>query len=182
MRDYEFADPSIVRAVYHPDRPLEDRDMLLEGRFYGLRFHFGVRVGGRGRRDPAVDGRQVRVWGWNYRTLQGHLEMGQMDYEVWKWLDTGEVEFRIHAVLPPGPRPATRSSGSASGSSAAGPAAVRPARLRADGPPDRRPGQGQRGRAGPSGDKSISWRFSPKPLCRNDFGHPRVIARGPSGV
>lgn len=25
--------------------------------------------------------------------LQGHLEMGQMDYEVWKWLDTGEVEF-----------------------------------------------------------------------------------------
>ena len=33
------------------------------------------------------------MWGWNYRTLQGHLEMGQMDYEVWKWLDTGEVEF-----------------------------------------------------------------------------------------
>src|SRR5207248_1742470 len=32
-----------------------------------------------------------------YRTLQGHLEMGQMDYEVWKWLDTGRVEFRIHA-------------------------------------------------------------------------------------
>ncbi|MCA1681991.1 MAG: DUF1990 domain-containing protein [Actinobacteria bacterium] len=29
-----------------------------------------------------VDGRTVRVWGWNYRTLQGHLEMGQMDYEV----------------------------------------------------------------------------------------------------
>lgn len=23
--------------------------------------------------------RPVRVWGWNYRTLQGHLEMGQMD-------------------------------------------------------------------------------------------------------
>ena len=40
-----------------------------------------------------IDGREVRVWGWNYRTLQGHFEMGQMDYEVWKWLDTGEVEF-----------------------------------------------------------------------------------------
>ncbi len=93
MRDYEFADPSIVRAVYYPDQPLEDRDMLLEARFYGLRFRFGVRVGGVVDETRAIDGRQVRVWGWNYRTLQGHLEMGQMDYEVWKWLDTGDVEF-----------------------------------------------------------------------------------------
>jgi hypothetical protein len=38
------------------------------------------------------------VWGWSYRTLQGHLEMGQIDYELWKWLDSGEVEFRIHVV------------------------------------------------------------------------------------
>jgi uncharacterized membrane protein len=27
--------------------------------------------------------------------------MGQMDYEVWKWLDSGEVEFRIHVVSKP---------------------------------------------------------------------------------
>ena len=107
MRNYEFADPSIVRAVYYPDRPLEERDMLLEVRFYGLRFRFGVRVGGVVDETREVDGRQVRVWGWNYRTLQGHLEMGQMDYEVWKWLDTGEVEFhtcrfsrRAHAGNP----------------------------------------------------------------------------------
>jgi uncharacterized protein (UPF0548 family) len=93
MRDYEFADPSIVRAVYHPDRPLHERDMLLEARFYGLRFRFGVRVGGVVDETRTIEGRQVRVWGWNYQTLQGHLEMGQMDYEVWKWLDTGEVEF-----------------------------------------------------------------------------------------
>ena len=45
-----------------------------------------------------LHGRQVRVWGWSYRTLQGHFEMGQMDYELWKWLDNGEVEFRIHVV------------------------------------------------------------------------------------
>jgi uncharacterized protein (UPF0548 family) len=93
MQRYEFADPSIVRAVYYPDRPLEERDMLLEVRFYGLRFRFGVRVGGVVDETRTIDGREVRVWGWNYRTLQGHLEMGQMDYEVWKWLDTGEVEF-----------------------------------------------------------------------------------------
>lgn len=101
VRDYEFADPDIVRAIYHPERPLEERDMLLEGRFYGLRFYLGVRVGGVNDETRRVAGSDVRVWGWNYRTLQGHLEMGQMDYEVWKWEDTGYVEFRIHAFSRP---------------------------------------------------------------------------------
>ncbi len=117
MRNYEFADPSIVRAVYYPDRPLEERDMLLEVRFYGLRFRFGVRVGGVVDETREVDGRQVQVWGWNYRTLQGHLEMGQMDYEVWKWLDTGEVEFHT-CRFSRRRRPATPSCASACGSSA----------------------------------------------------------------
>jgi uncharacterized protein (UPF0548 family) len=101
MRDYEFADPAIVRAIYYPDRPLEQRDMLLEGRFLGLRFYFGCRVGGVIDETRIVEGREVRVWGWNYRTLQGHLEMGQMDYEVWKWTESGVTEFRIHAVSKP---------------------------------------------------------------------------------
>jgi uncharacterized protein (UPF0548 family) len=98
LRDYEFADPRIVRAVYHPGDPLEGRDMLLEVRFWGLRFRFGVRVSGVIDELRQVEGRDVRVWGWSYATLQGHLETGQMDYEVWKWLDTGAVQFRIHVV------------------------------------------------------------------------------------
>jgi uncharacterized membrane protein len=105
MRDYEFADPSLIRAIYYPDRPLEQRDMLLEGRFLGLRFYFGCRVGGVNDELRMVDARPVQVWGWNYRTLQGHLEMGQMDYEVWKWLDSGAVEFRIHVVSKPAQMP-----------------------------------------------------------------------------
>ena len=110
MADYEFADPAIVRAVYATDSPLERRDMLLEGRFYGLRFHLGVRVGGLVDEELAVHGRRVRRWGWNYRTLQGHLEMGQMDYQVGKWLDSGEVEFHIHVVSRPAhiPNPVIR--------------------------------------------------------------------------
>jgi uncharacterized protein (UPF0548 family) len=98
MRDYEFADPAIVRAIYRRDSPLEGRDMLLEIRFWGLRFRVGVRVGGVIDETRELDGRQARVWGWSYATLQGHLEMGQMDYEAWKWLDTGAVEFRIHVA------------------------------------------------------------------------------------
>jgi uncharacterized protein (UPF0548 family) len=98
MADYEFADPKIVRAIYHPNRPLDERDMLLEVRFWGLRFRFGVRVGGVIDDTRSVGGSDVRVWGFNYATLQGHLETGQMDFETWKWLDTGAVEFRIHAI------------------------------------------------------------------------------------
>jgi uncharacterized protein (UPF0548 family) len=110
LRDYELADPAIVRAVYAEDGPLERRDMLLEGRFWGLRFHLGVRVGGLVDEELVSDGHPVRRWGWNYRTLQGHLEMGQMDYEVRKWLDSGQVEFRIHAVSRPAhiPNPVVR--------------------------------------------------------------------------
>jgi uncharacterized protein (UPF0548 family) len=98
MRDYAFAEGSAVRAVFQADAPLEGRDMLLIGRFAGLDFRLGVRVTHvvDARRDE--DGRAVRVWGWSYGTLRGHLERGQMSYEVRKWLDTGEVEFRIAAV------------------------------------------------------------------------------------
>jgi uncharacterized protein (UPF0548 family) len=98
VRNYQFADPRLIQAVYYPDVPLERRDMLLEGRFLGLRFMLGVRVARVVDEDGERDGRPVRVAGWSYRTLQGHLEAGQMDFEVIKWRDTGEVEFHIHAV------------------------------------------------------------------------------------
>jgi uncharacterized protein (UPF0548 family) len=101
MERYEFADPRIVRAIYAPDSPLEGRDMLLEARFFGLRFRLGVRVSGVVDEQREAGGRPARVWGWNYRTLKGHLEMGQMDYELWKWLDDGAVEFRIHVESRP---------------------------------------------------------------------------------
>lgn len=97
LRDYEFIDPSIVRALLRSDEPLEGRNMLLELRFRGLRFHVGVRVADVTDGTRTEDGRHAAVWGWSYRTLEGHLEAGQMDYEVRKWLDTGDVEFRIHA-------------------------------------------------------------------------------------
>jgi uncharacterized protein (UPF0548 family) len=102
MQGYEFADPSIVRAYYDPDTPLQERDMLLRLRALGLVHVFvGVRVGEVYEETRAVGGRQAYVWGWNYRTLEGHVEQGQMDWEVWKWLDSGEVEFLVHAVSRP---------------------------------------------------------------------------------
>ncbi|HEY8480930.1 MAG TPA: DUF1990 family protein [Spirillospora sp.] len=105
VRGYQYADPAIIRQILHSGPPEPGRDMLLEARFYGLRFHLGLRVGGVVDGIVERDGRRARVYGWNYRTLKGHLERGQMDQEVRKWLDTGEVEFRVHAFSQPAPDP-----------------------------------------------------------------------------
>lgn len=99
MRGYEFADPSIVRAYYDPAVPLQRREMLLRLQAVGLvSVYVGVRVGDVYERMLEVGGREAYVWGWNYRTLEGHVEMGQMAWEVWKWVATGEVEFRVHSI------------------------------------------------------------------------------------
>ena len=101
MDDYQVADPPRLRAVFDRDAPLAHRNMLLEIRFLGLRLHVGVRVGEPYDEVRVVDGRRVRVFGWSYRTLEGHFEMGEMHYQVWKWLDDGDVEFRLHAYSRP---------------------------------------------------------------------------------
>jgi uncharacterized protein (UPF0548 family) len=100
---YEFADARILRGVYRRGDALLGRNMLLEGRFWGLRFYVGVRVTGvvDEERDTR-DGRE-RVWGWCYQTLEGHLEQGLLSYEVIKNLDTGQVSFRVAGYSRPAP-------------------------------------------------------------------------------
>lgn len=94
---YEVADPALVRAVYDPAAPLEGRNMLLVGRFAGLRFPMGVRVGGVIDGPDEVEGAPVQRFAWHYRTLEYHLERGQMDYEVVKHHSTGRIGFRMAA-------------------------------------------------------------------------------------
>lgn len=104
IRGYRFADPSMVRAFYDSEVPLAGRDMLLELRALGLlRVYVGVRVAEVYERTRVLDGRQTHVFGWAYRTLEGHVEMGQMNWEVRKWLHSGEVEFHVHSVSRPAP-------------------------------------------------------------------------------
>lgn len=101
MRSYQLADPGVVGASYDRSAPLEGRNMLLRIRFGPLRFRVGVRVGEVYESRLEVEGREVLVFGWSYRTLRGHFEQGQMHYELWKWLDTGEIEFHLQAVSRP---------------------------------------------------------------------------------
>ena len=97
MINYQVADPDIVRATYDSGAELEGRDMLLTIRYLVFRFRVGVRVGEPYDEVREVEGRLARVFGWGYSTLEGHFEQGRIHYEVWKWLDTGDVEFRLHA-------------------------------------------------------------------------------------
>ena len=99
---YAMADPALVRATWDPAAPLLGREMLLQLRLYRLlSVHAGVRVT-RVWDEPRVrDGREERVFGYEYATLSGHVEMGRMDYEVCKRLDDGAVDFRLHAHSRP---------------------------------------------------------------------------------
>ncbi len=98
MDSYQLADPRVVTASYDRDLPLSGRDMLLRIRFAGLRLRVGVRIGEVYEETRSVDGRTVQVFGWSYSTLEGHFEEGQMHYELWKWQDSGDVEFHLKAV------------------------------------------------------------------------------------
>lgn len=110
VEGYAFVDPKVLRAYFDPATPLLGRTMLLEVRYRGLRFHLGARVATVIDQEVEVDGRRARVWGWGYHTLQGHIETGQMQFEAWKWLDDGAVEFQVHVASKPAriPNPLTR--------------------------------------------------------------------------
>ncbi|WP_328317722.1 DUF1990 family protein [Streptomyces sp. NBC_00388] len=95
VRDYQFPEPGILRALYHQGDTLLGRDILLEGRFLGLRFDMGVRITSVTDEQQGAGETARRVWGWGYRTLEGHLEEGELLYQVIKHLHSGAVEFLI---------------------------------------------------------------------------------------
>jgi len=101
MNSYQLADPGVVSGSYDRNAPLAGRNMLLRIRFGALHFRVGVRIGDVYEDTLQLDGRNVLLFGWSYRTLEGHFEQGQMHYELWKWLDTGDVEFHLRAVSRP---------------------------------------------------------------------------------
>lgn len=97
LREYRFPDPGIITGIFVPDVPLDQRVMLLRGRYLWMTFFFGVKVG------AVIDERQEgergpeQVWGFSYQTLEGHMERGQMTFTVRKFLESGQVAFRIQA-------------------------------------------------------------------------------------
>lgn len=100
-RSYAFSDPSLVEGIFDSSVPLEQRELLLVLHVLGARVYAGVRVGDAGEETRTEEGAEARVSFWNYRTLEGHVEAGQRDFEVWKWPADGRVEFRTHSISRP---------------------------------------------------------------------------------
>lgn len=103
LRNYSFPPPDLITGIFLPDSPLQDRVMVLRARFLVFTFWFGVRVGGVvGEIRTLPDGENEAVWGYHYTTLEGHYEQGQIEFTVHKYLSTGRVVFKIHAVSKTG--------------------------------------------------------------------------------
>ena len=103
LRRYAFPPPNLISGYFDPSVPLEKRIMVLRAHFLVFNFYFGVHVSEvtdeAARATPAGP---ERVWGYGYRTLEGHFEKGQIDFTIHKNLTTGAVQFRVHAVSQSG--------------------------------------------------------------------------------
>lgn len=101
LRAYAFPDPSLITGIFSPDDALAGRPMLLRARFLGFTFWFGVKVGREIDEVRETDDGRVHVFGFDYATLEGHFEMGQITFEVRKAESTGAVTFHIDAFSKP---------------------------------------------------------------------------------
>lgn len=91
--DYDFSDPTIVKAYFDRRAPLDGRDMLLEFKVLGFRFLNGVRV----RRVRETSDEHRSSFSYRYDTLAGHIEQGYEWFLLSKNHQTGMIRFRIEA-------------------------------------------------------------------------------------
>ncbi len=95
---YKFPDPTLVVGIFDPKKDLNGRNMLLRASFLGFTFYFGVRVTGVVNTIHTNSrGHKEHLWGYSYRTLQGHFEVGEITFLVEKDNVTGEVLFKIES-------------------------------------------------------------------------------------
>ena len=97
VTEYRFPDPRRLTGQFDPAAPLEGRNMLLNAKFLGVRVQFAVRVVDVIDREVEHDEATCREWGYAYRTLDGHWEVGQMTFLLRKNCESGEVLFQIDA-------------------------------------------------------------------------------------
>ena len=101
ITEYRFPDPRRVTGEFDPAAPLDGRNMLLNVQFLGVHVQFAVRVVEVIDREVQHEGENCLEWGYAYRTLDGHWEVGQMTFLLRKNLESGEVLFLIKAYSRP---------------------------------------------------------------------------------
>jgi uncharacterized protein (UPF0548 family) len=99
---YSFPPPTLIRGRFDPSVPLDGRPMLLTATFLWMRFELPVRVSRVIDETRETGTGSDQVWGYSYQTLAGHLERGEITFEIIKTLSTGAVRFRIHSFSQTG--------------------------------------------------------------------------------
>lgn len=102
LRAYKFTPQWLIRGYFDPEAPLENRPMLLRAQFLWVRFELGVRVNAVIDEERDGDAGPEHAWGYRYHTLAGHLERGEITFEVIKQQTSGVVRFRIHSFSQTG--------------------------------------------------------------------------------
>ena len=102
VAQYSFPPSRLIRGRFDPAAPLANRAMLLTARYLWMTFELPVRVSRV--IDLTREGRHGSeyAWGYSYQTLAGHIERGEITFEIVKQLATGEVAFRIHSFSQTG--------------------------------------------------------------------------------
>lgn len=102
LEQYAFPPPRLIRGSFDPAVPLDGRAMLLTATFLWMTFELPVRV------SRVIDALRTesehaeQVWGYSYQTLAGHMERGEITFEIVKNISTGAVSFRIHSFSQTG--------------------------------------------------------------------------------
>lgn len=103
LRQYQFPSPKRLTGYFDHEADLLGRDMLLEAKFMGLQFDFGVRVTKVIDRSTVdEEGKSIAQWGYAYRTLERHWEVGEITFVIQKEKDSGRIHFVIDAYSRPG--------------------------------------------------------------------------------
>jgi len=99
---YSFPPERLIRGRFDPAAALNGRSMLLTATFLWMRFELPVRVS-RVIDESRTGAEGVeQVWGYSYQTLAGHLERGEITFEIIKTISSGAVRFRIHSFSQTG--------------------------------------------------------------------------------
>lgn len=102
LTQYSFPPSRLIRGTFDPMAPLANRAMLLTATYLWLRFELPVRV------SRVIDTQRhgpkgaERAWGYSYQTLAGHIERGEITFEIIKNEASGDVVFRIHSFSQTG--------------------------------------------------------------------------------
>jgi uncharacterized protein (UPF0548 family) len=102
LTDYSFPPPRLIRGRFDTAAPLNGRAMLLTASYLWMRFELPVRVSRVIDETRNVAAGSERVWGYSYQTLDGHIERGEITFEIAKVITTGAVKFRIHSFSQTG--------------------------------------------------------------------------------